>query len=196
MTRSPHYGTKCDKVCRQCGNSFTVLYKKRTQFLCSRACSKLYLTPPSINDLLDDLSIPEPNSGCLLWLGPATEQNYGRFGHTYAHRASYERWKGKIPKSLFVCHRCDNTWCINPDHLFLGTAKDNTQDAVSKGRMRNGGGYAGRIPDTAIALFRSALQDGVDTKTAALGAGFSPSHGSRVARGLRRARIIRPVAAA
>ena len=80
--------------------------------------------------------------GCWIFLGNTDRDGYGVFGHgrskqLRAHRASFEFYKGAIKKGMFVCHSCDKPSCINPEHLFLGTAKENTQDMIKKGRKAN-----------------------------------------------------------
>lgn len=90
---------------------------------------------------IEERSIPEPNSGCWLWLGTAgghTPWIYGRIldGKTWlrAHRASYEAFVGEIPEGWLVCHKCDNTMCVNPLHLYAGSHTDNMRDAGDRGR--------------------------------------------------------------
>lgn len=51
-----------------------------------------------------------------------------------AHVASYTAYNGPIPEGMYVCHTCDNPWCIEPTHLFLGTHIDNIKDMWAKGR--------------------------------------------------------------
>lgn len=85
---------------------------------------------------------PEPNSGCWLWIGGVNQAGYGviLYGsgekNGLAHRLSWRLHKGPISDGLHVLHRCDVPCCVNPDHLFLGTNKDNVDDKVSKGRAK------------------------------------------------------------
>ena len=97
-----------------------------------------------LKERLERLSKLAP-SGCIEWQS-ATRNGYGRLiigsrtdgtrSSVSAHRLSYEIHVGKIPDGLFVCHMCDNPKCINPDHLFVGTRKDNTDDRETKGRNK------------------------------------------------------------
>ena len=82
---------------------------------------------------------------CWIWTaGSRGKTGYGAFkikGKVIdSHRVSYEIHKGEIPEKMYVCHTCDNRKCVNPEHLFLGTAKDNWQDGFDKGRIKLLGG--------------------------------------------------------
>lgn len=70
------------------------------------------------------------------------------------HRVSYELFVGPIGNDRFVCHRCDNPRCINPDHLFAGTASDNMRDAVKKGRLVSGGYACRKLTKSAVRQLR------------------------------------------
>ena len=85
--------------------------------------------------------LPEPNSGCWLWMAAVNFHGYGRFnmgkkrgGIMKSHRVAWEIYRGRIPEGLHVLHKCDIPACVNPDHLFLGTHTDNMQDMTLKGK--------------------------------------------------------------
>ncbi len=92
--------------------------------------------------------MPEPNSGCWLWLGSLGMYGYGQItdaegNQKRAPKASWEHHKGrKVPGALWVLHKCDTPSCVNPDHLFIGTPADNCHDMIAKGRNSRGAAHA------------------------------------------------------
>lgn len=85
---------------------------------------------------------PKLGTRCWLWTGNQNGKGYGHIAQTriatiIVHRLSWEIHNGDHPGRLFVLHKCDTRSCVNPDHLFLGTHKDNMADCVAKGRFRN-----------------------------------------------------------
>lgn len=82
----------------------------------------------------------DPETGCLEWQGATYPNGYGAIkvdGKVMGtHRLSYTLTKGEIPEGLFVCHTCDNRLCIEPSHLWAGTARENVLDMHEKGRYR------------------------------------------------------------
>ena len=96
--------------------------------------------------------MPVPEAGCWLWVGAMTgagKRRYGRIGvngqKVAAHRYSWEQANGPIPEGMCVCHKCDTTLCVNPDHLFLGTIAENCHDRDRKGRQVTARGSAHKL---------------------------------------------------
>ena len=79
--------------------------------------------------------------GCWPWRGTINANGYGQFrigrrGPVLsAHRVSWELHNGPIPSGKIIMHSCDHPWCVNPDHLSVGTQKDNMADCAAKGRI-------------------------------------------------------------
>jgi hypothetical protein len=125
--RMVSYRKNKGRFCKECGNSFVGKGVKRE--FCSTLCKLLG-------------SVVKKN-GCWEWqdaIGPfgyAETTCYETNKREHAHRVSYRIFKGEIPDGLYVCHHCDNRKCIAPDHLFIGTAKENMQDALKKGRLEH-----------------------------------------------------------
>lgn len=81
---------------------------------------------------------------CWRWLGPVNPGGYGRITaargrSVLAHRVSFEHHWGPIPPGRMVCHACDQPWCVNPLHLYLGDAKTNARDCSWRGRAAGTG---------------------------------------------------------
>lgn len=92
---------------------------------------------PPLKRFLEKVS-PCPITGCWWWTCGVDKDGYGKFwrgGETIrASRAAWEIFRGPIPDGLHALHRCDSPGCANPEHLFLGTPRDNTLDMWAKGR--------------------------------------------------------------
>ena len=98
---------------------------------------------PSLRKKLEAMSKVDEATGCIEWQG-YTHNGYGKLSigsrkdkskkTVRAHRLSFAVYVSAIPEGIYVCHKCDNRKCINPNHLFLGTHQDNIDDRQAKGR--------------------------------------------------------------
>lgn len=106
-------------------------------------------------------------SGCWNWFGAHDSDGYGFIGHVdkliRAHRVAWLIYRGEIPEGMQVLHRCDNPPCCNPDHLFLGTVRDNMKDKMSKNRWRGGS----KLKESDIRKIRALRASGGKTKVIA-----------------------------
>jgi len=160
-----HYGVAWKCAC-DCGNSViasSANLKKREYPQVSCGCLKR--SRAKVNNV-EDNSMPITETGCVIWLGLVTSGGYGRVAvnreYVLAHRYFYEKRFGKIPDGLCACHKCDTPSCINPDHIFLGTAKDNAEDKVRKNRHAYGerSGSA-KLNYIAVKVIRYYLSKGI-----------------------------------
>lgn len=108
-------------------------------------------------------------NGCMRWIAGKFPNGYGCFklnGKSVgAHRLSYQIHKGDIPPEMCICHKCDNKWCVNPLHLFIGTINDNVQDKVKKGRSvfgsKNG---RTKLTEKDVIEIRKEINEGIDQR--------------------------------
>ncbi len=113
---------------------------------------------------------------CWVWTGATKGNGYGNFRwgdgeYVTAHRAAYRLFVGEIDGGLDVCHACDNRFCVNPDHLFLGDRQENMLDASAKGRMIRGQGK--KLPEATIQEVRRLVALGQTPKQISLATGVS-----------------------
>lgn len=99
-----------------------------------------------LRERFDSGYVPEPNSGCWLWLGYLLPAGYGKIGclvdgrwrTLYAHRVGYELHRGHIPKGLDLDHLCRTPCCVNPWHLEPVTARENVRRSKAPAALNAG----------------------------------------------------------
>lgn len=143
----------------------------------------------------------ERGPACWVWTASRNSNGYGQIGrgpagagNWQAHRAAWVLEYGPIPDGVCVLHRCDNPLCVRPDHLFLGTHKDNSQDMVRKGRhaLHGKGAHSGerhhlaKITDATAREIRSSPETG---RAMASRLGLSEAQVSRIRTGRRWAHL-------
>lgn len=126
---------------------------------------------------------------CWIWTGCIDKKGYGqispgrRLSSKRAHRVSYELFVEPIPKGLLVCHKCDNRACVNPDHLFLGTAADNTRDMMIKNRGNSARGErhrSAKLTVEKVLEIRERSSKGESNRKLAREYGVGPDQISRI----------------
>jgi hypothetical protein len=99
------------------------------------------ITSENAATYIEERTIPEPNSGCVLWTKGGDKDGYGKLmfngKHRRAHTVVFELAFGPIPKGHLIQHACDTPACCKLSHLSLGTPLSNMRDKVTKGRLRN-----------------------------------------------------------
>lgn len=153
----------------------------------SCGCAGKYSLSKSKDRFFKRIGVPDAVTGCWPWLGPFTRGNYGCvffMGKTYrANRVSYLLHKGDIRDGFIVCHKCDNPSCVNPDHLFLGTYKDNNLDMHAKGRApKSNRKIAGesnvwaKLTDSCVKEIRRLVAEGITKAEVGRKFGIRDSH--------------------
>lgn len=125
----------------------------------------------SVQERFESKYIPEPNTGCWLWIGSSARGGYGAFlknsHQCYAHRVSYELYRGPIPLGLSLDHLCREPSCVNPNHLEAVTHRENMLRGVNKNVLLHRAGvcYNGHKIIGENALISSGIRVRVQCKT-------------------------------
>lgn len=130
------------KNCEHCGAEFQVRPSYERIRFCGKPCFLEHSKEQPLEVRFWNAVVKGEGDECWLWTGSKGKSGYGVIGQSRSdgggilksHRVSWEIANGPITNGLWVLHKCDVRLCVNPDHLFLGTPKDNTQDCVRKGR--------------------------------------------------------------
>lgn len=156
--------------CEQCGKPFRPFLSSVVKRFCGRICMGRWNSSRPLAERFQEKLMILP-SGC--WsIGSGHERMYSKLFYNgkqlHGHRASWLIHRGEIPLGMFVCHDCpggDNRWCVNPAHLFLGTIRQNNQDAMRKGRYAK---PSAKITEAIAAAIRKEFKSGTTRKDLAI----------------------------
>ncbi len=175
--------------CMWCNKDMIVgIYKlrKKAGKFCSRKCTQEYFHQNKIHDIerfFINISRKPHKDNCWIWGAAKNLKGYGittvDLKSYAAHRYSWIIHFGQISSDQLVCHKCDNPSCVNPEHLFLGTQKDNIQDMLKKGRQRNQFGEKNnkaKLTENDVQIIREKLKQGISQKK--IGSEFGVSQSS------------------
>lgn len=147
-------------------------------------------------DFIPDEGGHEPPNGtaeaCIEYGGYINPGGYGRRGHVLVHREALEARLGRtLAPGMDACHTCDNRRCVNPDHLYEGTRRQNMADATARGRHNKRRGEVNQRAKLTADDVRQIRQLAISTRYSAIGDRFGvhPSTISRIARGLWRTEV-------
>lgn len=130
-------------------------------------------------------------TGCWLWTGAKAGNGYGsvriKGKSRSAHAATYAELVGRVPRGKLLMHTCDRRACVNPAHLRVGTAAENTADMMRKGR-HSGHQLRLDLSDEAVTMALSMCSSGVSQQAVANAFGISQTTVSKLVRGLWRGR--------
>lgn len=138
----------------------------------------------------------EKTDSCWLWTACCNQKGYGQFsidGHRYpASRVAFFLSGQLIPEGYMILHSCDNPPCVNPEHLRSGTAKENAQDAVSRGRYRAGRNPRHKLTDRQIDEICGRVAGGETCRAIGPEYGIHWAHVAKIARRQRAQRLSTP----
>ena len=130
-----------NRRCRNCGEPLNrrdgeCISDWRVLKSCIRSCHTAWKNSNPLWETLSKMTKVSEN-GCIEWIGYKDRKGYARLsvgGEVLLHRISFMMHNSQNIDGLMICHRCDNPSCINPHHLFAGTAQNNMDDMKRKGR--------------------------------------------------------------